>query len=341
MADIVHAGVRALERAGALMAGGGGNSPRWFRAVTPEVEAAYERLGGSTWVPLELLRLVLDFPGYTKRVVILRTDGVPWALVPLRLVDSYWEPMLFSVLPGVPSFICSRDRGQVFGKVGVALRVWESELRTWECSGVRWSTEIPWREVQLHEDLERYWRSRELWKTIIQAKRRTEGFDVVVDDPESAEWAIKGWRERFARVEGRDITRLWRERVIASNWGLANGTMHCWGLRDQHGWVAAATGMNRDGRLALGTLHRATAYGWYGAGNRILYEMVMWARENGLDSITLGGHFGYKRRWAPVTGARSQLLIAPVPAAALLGAVERSRELWGRMQSRRAYEPIR
>jgi len=324
---LIETSVRAIERATASRGYRNAVTARWFPEVTPEVQRTYDLLGGSQWVPMELVRLILGVPGHTKRLVALEQNGEPWALVPVRLVDSYWEPMLFSVVAGAQPFLCHRNRGLVFAKLGIALRAWESELRASECAGVRWSEDIPWRDVIVSEDPEPYWRSTELWKTIIQAKRRTQQFELVMDDLDSAKWTIEGWRDRFADGAGRGPTTLWRERVEVAEWGLTNGAMHCWALKDGERWVAGSTGFVQEGRLSLGTIYRDPAYGWHGAGNRILYETFMWARDSGLERATIGGHFAYKKRWAPITSIRSQILVAPWLAAAVLGASQRGGQL--------------
>jgi hypothetical protein len=304
----------------------------WHDRFSARLADTYMAVGGEEWVPLELLRRVLVTPGpHRKRVAVLYRDDRPWAVAPLRLGARFWEPLMQGVIPDLPAFPSAPDDDAVASALRVNLGVWASLQPSTAWKNVRWMSRLPCYEIDLAADPERHWRATELWKTIVQMKRRTADLQLVRDSIDGCTWMIERWRDRFYHGDDDAVSAKWNDRITVAKWALEHGwSMHSWHLRDGDRWVSGATTFERAGRVSLGTIFRDPEYDWYGAGHRCLYEAVMWSRAEGFRTMSFGNSFDYKRRWAQPLGTHWDAIIAPLPVFAWDAAVERARRALSR-----------
>jgi GNAT superfamily N-acetyltransferase len=306
----------------------------WHDRIGARFSDAYAAVGGEDWVPLELLSRVLATPGpHRKRTAVLYRHDVPWAVVPLRLARRFWEPLMQGVVPDLAPFASTSRPGSVLATLGLNVGLWASpEPPSWS-QNVRWAQSLPCYELDVTIDPESHWRSTQLWKTIVQARKRTASFELVRDDASACSWSIERWRDRFYRGVNDQVSSKWNDRVTVANWALANNwRMHSWHLRDGDRWVAGATAFEHNARLALGTIFRDPEYDWHGVGHRSLYEVCMWARQNGLQKVSFGNSFEYKRRWARPSGQHWDAIVAPRSVYAWDAVLERARQSLARFR---------
>ena len=323
--------MRCLERVGHF-GRDGAVSVSWHTRLDAEVRSAYAAVGGEAWVPIDLLaQIYATDSGHLKRIAVLKRNGAPWAVVPLRLAGRYWEPLVQGVIPELPPFVSVGNPTQVLAATGLAVGVWASPIDPSGWASVRWSARVPSYEFDLKDDPEPYWRKRDLWKSIVRANKRTAGIELVMDDLEGAKWVIEGWRARHFTGDLAAVSAKSAERLVATEWGLRSGAAHAWCLRDEERWVSGMIGFVRDGRLAVNTVYRDRAYDWHSVGTRVFYEAFRWAREHGIEHLSLGSQFDYKRRWAPPSGMQSNFVVAPLPVYALLATIENTPRLYRRI----------
>ncbi|MGH2632223.1 MAG: GNAT family N-acetyltransferase [Tepidiformaceae bacterium] len=324
----IEPSIRLLERVSNFRTRSDGVSVRWFERWTPECEAAHAELGGGDWLPSALLREMLaDQSVHPKRVALVEQDRRPWALVPLRLGGAFWEPLTQGVVHGYPHLLCSEKPELVISHLRLNVAFWDAVDPPDGWRGVRWSASAPAYEIPLDPDPERHWRSTDLWKSIIQANRRTAAFELVCDDFDATQWTIERWRDRFYRGNPADVSSKWGDRIVAARWGLNAGTVHSWVLRDGGRFLAGVVAAVRDAKLTFETVYRDPDYDWYSVGSRTFYEAFRWAQAAGLDAVSLGSLHRYKRRWAPLAAPHWNFVVAPFPVHVLQGSIERARQL--------------
>ncbi len=320
--------IRALERFSRALPSPRGTSVHFFDDWNPEVSAAYRALGGEAWLPETLLRdLVTNQRTHRKRVAVLHRDARPWAVVPLRLTGDNWQPLMRGIIDGCDDFLCSGDRGRVLAALRLNVFVMHSPVDPAGWANVRWAGTIGGYELTLGEHPERYWRSRDRWTSVLQARRRTGHFELILDDPDSAHWTIDGWHKRFDTGDSSHVAAKWEDRHIIADWGLRSGLVRSWALRDQGRWIAGVVANVDGGRLTFATVYRDPEYEWHCLGTRLFSEAFIWAYESGMDCVDLGGGLDYKRWWAPPAGRRWHYVVSPLPVHAVRGSVGRASAL--------------
>ncbi|MEO8539474.1 MAG: GNAT family N-acetyltransferase [bacterium] len=328
---VTSAAARLIERAYELERRRAGITLERFSSWTPEVSAFYRQLDGASWIPEALMRdLVMNQQTHKKMVMTVSRHGEPWALVPLRLLGLSWQPLICGVANAYDNVLCSGDRGDVLGSLGLNIGVVQS-----------WTEPVGWKNVQwklgqtnyglpLNESPELFWRKTERWKTVIQARRRSANFELVRDDLDSALWINEKWHERWSRGDISTVVETWQDRETFIRWGLETGAVRCWALRDGRRWIGGVTGIVKAGGLDFATVYRDREYDWYGIGNLLFAETMLWAHSAGLQRATLGAAFEYKRWWAQPDGKHWKFSVCPLPLHALNWAHDRSMELRAR-----------
>lgn len=335
--DVVQDGqgavTRGLERLSRLMPNPHGVRVEWYAQFTTQVQDAYVAVGGEEWVPSELTAQVLRAPSEHRKVVaVLYRGDSPWAVVPLRLMGQYWEPLWQGVIPEIPLFACVGRRSEVLAALGLNVGCWSSIESPVGRAGVRWQECLPCYQLDLSQPPDAYWRTSGLWKTLNRVKRQTAGLELIVDDIAGAVWTIENWRDRHSTGKPQEVTAKWGDRITVAQWGLPRGQVHCWNLRDGANWVAGLTGSIRGGRMSSSSIFRDRRYDELGAGNRTWYELFKWSYENRLDVVSMGAQFGYKSYWAPPVGVQWSFIVAPRPVHMITGAMERARRLVTRLR---------
>lgn len=321
---ILESTIRALEIFSQALPFRKGVSVCLFDGWGDEASSAYRSLGGEAWLPEALLSdLLSNQRTHKKCVAVLQRHGKPWAVVPLRLTGLEWQPLIRGVIDRCDDFLCSADRGQVLAALGLNIFVWHSPVNPKGWAGVRWSRSIQSYELSLEESPERYWRSRDRWTSVLQARRRTEPFELILDEPDSAHWTIDQWHERFYTGDNARVSSKWEDRHMVADWGLGSGTVRSWGLRDNERWIAGIVANVDGSRLTFSTVYRDPEYDWYSLGTRLFSEAFLWAYESGMDCVDLGGDLDYKRWWARPIQGRWHYAVAPLPVYAVQGSVAR------------------
>ena len=316
---------RALERISALRQPVPSASVSWHAAWDQDTSRFFKRLGGESWLPEQVLeRLVNDQSIHPKRVALLTRDGQPWALVPLRWTTKYWQPLLRGVADPFPDFIATHATEEVFAALNVGVYVRFGTQDPVNVRSRRWAATDTSYDLSLDESPERFWRQTARWKSVVQARKRTAGFDLVRDDPAATRWTVERWRRRWSTGRAIEVSAKWRDRIAFDQWGLTSGAVRSWALRDRGRWVAGCVGVIRDGSMMLQTVAREPEYDWYSVGTRVFAEAVMGAYELGLREVSFGAGFEYKRWWARPGHVRHTYIVAPLPVHAANWLVDRA-----------------
>ena len=298
-----------------------GVSLTWHDRVDDAVRAAYEAVGGGEWVPIELLaRLMETDTGQPKKIAVLHRDRAPWAVVPLRLAGRWWQPLMQAVDAELAPFPCTGHPEGVLAATGLLIRVRSSRTDPAGWRNVRARESTPSYDFDLGGSTEGYWRQRGHWKSIGKANRRTADFELVEDDLEGARWTIERWRDHFFIGDPAQISAAWADRMVALEWGLRAGTEHVWCLRDGQRWIGGLTASVHGHRLTTGTGYRDRDYDWHRPATRLFFEAFQWAHAHGLEEVSLGSVFDYKRSWAPPAGTHHEFKVGPLTAYAVLAA---------------------
>jgi hypothetical protein len=285
---------------------------RWFDRVTPQVERAYDSLGGDWRVSLDLLALAMSWPSLTeRRLAVVTSESGLVGLLPLRWIDGYWEPLLARVVPEAPAALGAVPFEDIVESVcrNVFVRGTTSDPSGWP--SLRWSEQSTSYDLDLSDDPERYWRAKHRWKSITASRKRTQSLELVMDSRDAAMWTITRWRDKHWRA-GRGVTSLWPDRQAVVLWGLENGQAHCWALRDGDQWVAGNIGMVVGSTLSFSTVFREPSHAWHSPGTRLFYEALTWGITAGLQNAAFGSGHDYKRYWAPQTTGRWNCIVSPL-----------------------------
>lgn len=322
--------VRTLELVSSLRSAVPGATVSWHPRWDPEVSAFHRHLGGEAWLAEEVLRrLIDDQTVHTKRVALLRLDGAPWAVVPLRFSGREWQPLLRGVAEPFPHFLATARREDVYAALNRGVLVRNSTENPTRWRNRRWFTADICYDLHLDEPPERYWRQTGRWKSVVQARKRTAGFSLVRDDPGGAAWVVDSWREQWNRGGPADGTAKWRDRKVFDEWGLDTGAVRSWTLIDGNRRVGGCIGVVNQGEMVFQTVYRDREYDRYGIGNRLFAEAVLSAYDEGMRLVSFGPGFRYKRWWARPSGVSYTCTVAPLPVHALNWAADRIAERKG------------
>ncbi len=314
----------ALERVSAIHPPVSGVRVSWHERWDSEVSSFYGKLGGELWLPESLLeRLIGDQSVHPKRVALLTRRGAPWALVPLRWTAKYWQPLLRGVAEPFPDFLAGDTPEEVYAALNVGIYVRFGLDNPSRFRNLRWVAADLSYELSLDESPELYWREKDRWKSVIQARRRTAEFEVVENDPADTRWVVENWRQRWSTGSVIEAAAKWRDRIAFDEWGLTTGASRSWVLRDGRRPVAGCIGVTRDGSMMLQTVYRDREYDWHSVGTRAFAEAVLGAYELGLREVSFGSGFEYKRWWARPAGSRYTYAVAPLPVHAANWLIDR------------------
>jgi Acetyltransferase (GNAT) domain len=283
----------------------------WSHGLTPGVEEFLANARHGVAAPPALLQLLLTGNDiHEKEIGVICANGRTLAAVPLRRIGRNWEPLLARIVPGYATVIGELPPRLALPSLSRSIFVRDSRDPPLAMRNVRRAATGPTHDLSLRADPEEFWRERGRWPSIITARRRTELFELVVDSTEAARWTIDNWAAYHWR--GPDgVTSLAEDRLIATLYGLEHGSTRCWALRDSGRWVAGCIATVVSGELAFTTVYRRREYDWHSPGSRLFYEAVTWAKESGLQRASFGGHFAYKRHWAPASGLAWNYLVSP------------------------------
>ncbi|MCC6961535.1 MAG: GNAT family N-acetyltransferase [Dehalococcoidia bacterium] len=303
---------RALERASRGRRAG--FDVEWRETWDSRASGFYHALGGEDWLPESLLaHLCADQSDHLKRVALVTREGSPWAVAPMRWNTRFWRPLLYGICPPFPEILSCGGLPETMAALNAGVSINLGREDPAGVSNLRWASSAPNYELPLHAPPERYWRTTERWKSVVQARRRSAAFVMVRDDAPSVEWIIRTWRRRWSTGRPADTAAQWRDRLTFNRWGLKTGAVKSWALFDGERPAAGIITVAHGRRVNAQTIVRDRDYDWYGLGNRLLAEAAMDAFESGMERIAFGGRFPYKRWWAPQAGVSHSYILAPFP----------------------------
>lgn len=314
---VQDAAFRALERVSALRTPVPGARLSWHADWDDHVSSFFHRLGGSEWLPESLLAtLVRDKSVHDKRVALLSRHGHPWAVVPLRWTARYWQPLLRGVAEPYADFLAAGAEEDVYAALGVGVYVRFGHENPASFRNLRWVVTDTSYELSMEASPEAYWRETDRWKSVVQARKRSAPFELVLDDPAATRWVVEHWRDHWGTGRAVEAAAKWRDRITFDEWGLTTGATKTWALRDGGRWVAGCVGVIREGSMMLQTVFRDRDYDWYSVGTRIFAEAVLAAYEAQLRQVSFGSGFEYKRWWARPGRQQYTYMVAPLPVHA-------------------------
>jgi hypothetical protein len=118
-----------------------------------------------------------------------------------------------------------------------------------------------------------------------------------VNAANSTEWIIKGWDQRWRGSQdgGPDIA----DRLVAAEYLQKRGLYYSHLLLDGSKPAAGVTTIIHRNEAVAHYSYRNPDYDRHGAMTRLKELLFFWARDMGLDAISIGQRHDYKLRWAP------------------------------------------
>ncbi len=208
----------------------------------PDIDAALRLLPAPANLPHELYRELLDRDSPERRVVVVTDGSDPLAVVGLRRKDWSWEPITNWIVPGYLFPVQS-------GRVSQALQAIQEPLFiAWWRQPQLPPTELAMRGLKrvgthgtrLEVDLDAMWKELKLSRSLRKARERTEGFQLEVNAPGSAEFVIRNWHRRWQGESAGETPEL-IDRLTISNYLKRLGLHFTLTLRDGDRWVAGNT----------------------------------------------------------------------------------------------------
>jgi GNAT superfamily N-acetyltransferase len=280
---------------------------RDFPGWNAEVAEALSALPTSPLCPPELFELLLTPRTETpKRVVVVLEGGAPVAVAGLRHAWGRWEPVTQWIVPGLPLAVRDGVIARALQAMGLLM-----EVAWWRClppppAGPHISCvkESPTHGMALADDFEDYWRRSDNWRSVKKARTRCQSFRFEVDPMGGAEWTIRHSGAKWGIPSG-----ITEDRLAAVSWLQVRGAHHTLVLYDGDRPVAGDTFFIDHGDMVSHTTFRDPEYDWHGVGVSLLDRGFQWGAQQGFGAIDLGGGFGYKTAWAPLTGRHYQLRV--------------------------------
>jgi Acetyltransferase (GNAT) domain len=269
----------------------------WYRPWHPLLDEALKTLPEDEECPHDILKALALNPGPLKKETALVTaDGTPVAVIPLRQFGRRWEFIGHDILarsapPALPAY-----RFLALAALKRNLYMWGTTARP-PAHLVRNLTADPIHVMDLKGDFEGYWRKAGNHKSVVTARKRASGLDLLREPPGGSAWAIEGARRAYG------AEHLLSDNLLAASLLAKQDRYRSFALCDGDRFVAGAT-VQIVGNTAVGMEFWALPeYRKQEVGVRNMDFMFHCLAEDGLEQFDLRGGTGfeYKARWAPAT----------------------------------------
>ena len=170
------------------------------------------------------------------------------------------------------------------------------------------------RAVDTHElqlaDRDKFWRQGRTMKNIRHARSKCADLEITINEPGGAEWVIRSaatkWNGSSAASTLETNLRIEIARALEPT-----GKHVTFVLRDGDRRLAGTTNII-DGDTIVGVgLYRDESVGSLPTGVRVMAEVFDYADGHGFVSVDMGGGYDYKSHWAPASGTRYDVVVAP------------------------------
>lgn len=287
------------------------HSVTWFDAWCEELDEALASLPERQCMPHALYRSVMQAQDAdATRIAMVTRDGVPVLIAGLHRCSQYvWEPICNWHAPG-PVFP-SQDGYLIEGLKALRLEI---PLAWWRMGtppsqrGIRSIETSDTYRLDLSTDPQEHWRKTDYLRTIRNIRNRCKGFTYEINRPGAAEWVVRNWSRKWGLNE--DHAGI-EDRVRVAEWLEAHGLHLTVTLHDGSDIVGGSSNFIHGGELVAGVIYHEERYRSKGAGVRLIDLAFEVAMQRNLRAFDLGGKADYKRKWAPASGTRSSLIVAP------------------------------
>ena len=286
----------------------------WYKSWSAHLDRALDTIPEDERCPHELFRRLMHSANGQKRAALVTAHGDPVAVIGLRQRGWHYEPVGSDAV--TPRFVAPARPGFLFPALrALGIDLWIRTQPTLPPPGTAQEiTPFPIYRMECRADFERYWHESGLWKNIKAFRKRSAGMTFVVDAPGGIRWTIERWRERWLDDSQRQVDSA-GDQIIAGEYFQALGMYHSFLLLDGAAPVAGCNFyVDRHDLLFLTTTY-LPEYAWHGVSTRLLDLIFGWAASSSYQRLDLGGGHEYKRRWAPLDGARWSYNICPAPLA--------------------------
>jgi GNAT superfamily N-acetyltransferase len=286
----------------------------WWHGWDAELDDALSSLPEPSSCPHELYRLLIQNPPTAdKRTALVLRGGEPVAVAGVRRRAHDWVPVTHYLIPGIifphrPGYL-----GPVLAALGLDLAVgwWRMDAPPPDIPGIHGLERIPTFIAALRDDWESHWRTRHRMKDVRQARRKCEGFELRVNEPEDTEWTVRRCEQKW-RADPRAPRADLEDRLVIARYLERIGRHVTLTLTDRGRPVSGATLVVQDNDLVAHSFYRSPEYDWHGVGNRLIDVTFQWGADHGFDALDLGGdHPEYKKYWAPERGAKYSFSVCP------------------------------
>lgn len=305
----------------------------WFARCEPPVDEALAALPEQPDYPLELHSLLLHSPSQ-KRIAVVRRGDEPLAVVGLRPMGrGTWQPLTHWLLPGAPFPAQPGTHAAAIDALPLDLWVagWRWDAAVPRLARLRLLHNSPVYCADLTSDLEAYWRSTKLYKTLRNARNHCKGFQTVRDHPGALDWTVRSWEERWCCDPSAHNPDL-DDRLLAYHYMQDHGLLHTFALLDGGEVIAGNVVLLHRGEVVAGVLCNTPAYHKCKTGHVLIDMAFAWAVENGYKVFDIGGDHAYKHEWAPQNGGKWQLHVSPAYRYYPRLALQKARGVAGRMR---------
>ena len=156
--------------------------------------------------------------------------------------------------------------------------------------------------------IEEYWRETDYLRTVRNIRNRCRNFTVAIDYTGAEEWVIRHWSQQW-NCDGDPVAQA--DRVEIARELQRHGRHVTISLFDNGKMIGGSSNFIHQSDLVAGVYYYEPEYRRFGAGVRLIDLAFALATERGLAGFDLGGKADYKKKWAPVSGTRSSVLVAP------------------------------
>ncbi|MGE0741597.1 MAG: GNAT family N-acetyltransferase [Hyphomonadaceae bacterium] len=293
----------------------GGPQVRWSDTWTAEMDAGLNALPPFPECPHDLYRVLTAPTDTPKRHALVCENGAPIAQISLRRRRHHWEPVTYQCLPKrIAPAIDHAALGRALNALGVEIHAPAGIGEEIAVLGARRSWSYQTYRIDLHSDLEAYWRSKKRLHTVRRAREASVGLKSRIDGDGDLAWIVEHWRTQWQDDAS-------NETVCAA---------------DRLRFWSAAMGDGRDGVLRVRTLmllqDDARVSGWVftSVGDTVMWQCgardpafddakardaamlaaIAWAQAHGFRYLDLSGG-DWKRYWGPPGEVRHGAIFRP------------------------------
>jgi GNAT superfamily N-acetyltransferase len=247
------------------------------------------------------------------RIALVMRDGEPSLIAGIAQQSRYvWEPICNWQAPGPVFPARSGEMIPALTQLGLEIPVawWRSGAPPRQ-EGVRSVETDETYRLELSKNPEEFWRETNYLRTIRKMRNRCKTFTCEVNAPGATEWLIQKWAEKWGVYQDAATRFHIEDRIRVAKALEASGLHFTLSMHENGKMIGGASTFVHKGDLVAGVIYHEPEYRSHGAGVRLIDLAFEHAMKLDLKAFDLGGKADYKRKWAPASGTRSSIVVAP------------------------------